>query len=67
MGAQQLTVADLQRWVEAGAHWRVLAAGEHHVTVELCSCLGEPVERLESEAPEVLDYLRGLRSDLDLT
>jgi hypothetical protein len=48
----------LRRWEEHGAHWRVVSLTEKHAVVELCSCLGEPVDRLESDDPELLLMLR---------
>lgn len=54
-----LTVADLVRWEEHGATWRVADRGNDEVTIQLCTCSGEPVDlRLGSEA-ELLAYLRG--------
>ena len=48
----------LRRWEDSGAEWRVEALGEHHVTVMLCTCTGEPVERLESDDAELLEFVR---------
>ena len=33
--------------------------------VDLCTCIGEPVDRLESDDPAVIDYLRSARPDPD--
>jgi hypothetical protein len=33
--------------------------------VDLGTCMGEPVERLESDDPTVIDYLRLARPDPD--
>jgi hypothetical protein len=66
MAVQTLTVETLEDWVRAGAHWRVLHHGGRRAIVELQQCTGEPVERLESDDPEVLAYLKGVGSDLDL-
>ena len=51
-------VETLQRWEEHGAHWRLLDLSEDRAVVELCTCYGEPVERLESSDPELLDVIR---------
>jgi len=61
-----LTVADLERWVLSGAHWRVLDISPERVVVELCSCVGEPVDQVESVDPEVIAYLRTAPSHLDV-
>ena len=65
--AEKLTIATLEEWARAGAHWRVLHQGEHRSIVELQQCTGEPVERLESDDPAVTAYLEGVESDLDLS
>jgi hypothetical protein len=64
--AETLTVEGLQEWVRAGAHWRVVRHSPRRAVVELQQCTGEPIERLESEDPAVIQYLRGVESDLDL-
>lgn len=54
-----LTVAELVRWEEHGATWRVADRGADEVTIELCTCSGEPVDlRIGSDA-ELLAYVRG--------
>ena len=52
-------------WMEDhGAEWRVVSAGPDRAVVDLCTCHGELVERLESGDPELLRFLheRGDRS-----
>ena len=66
MGSQTLTIETLEDWVRAGAHWRVLHHGDRQAIVELQQCTGVPVERLESDDPDLLAYLEGVGSDLDL-
>ncbi len=66
MSHEKLTIEALENWVRAGAHWRVLHHGEHRAVVEMQQCTGEPVERRESDDPEVIAYLDGVGSDLDL-
>lgn len=66
MTIEPLTVERLEEWTRAGAHWRVLHLGERRAVVELQQCTGEPVERLESEDPELIAYLEGVESDLDI-
>ena len=67
MTTETLTVEGLENWVRAGAHWRVVSRSERRAVVELQQCTGEPIERVESDDPALLDYLRGVESDLDLT
>ena len=63
---ETLTIGSLEDWVRSGAHWRVVRHSERHAVVELQQCTGEPIERLESDDPAVIAYLRGVESDLDL-
>lgn len=51
-------LAVLQRWCDSGADYRVLSLSEERTVVELRTCLGEPVDRLESTDPRLLEYLR---------
>jgi len=64
--AEMLTIEALEEWVRAGAHWRVVRHCDERAVVELQQCTGEPVERVESDDPAVIDYLRGVGSDEDL-
>lgn len=51
-------IATLEQWEEGGAIWRALHVSDAHAIVELRTCTGEPVERLESGDPELIAYLR---------
>jgi hypothetical protein len=48
----------LERWAEHGAVWRVVSVGDDRAVVDLCTCTGEPVDRLESDDPELIRFLR---------
>ena len=48
----------LKRWEDHGAEWRVVALGDDRAIVDLCTCSGEPVERLESDDPALITFLR---------
>jgi hypothetical protein len=48
----------LERWEDHGAMWRVVSVGDEHAVVDLCTCTGEPVERLESGDPDLIRFLR---------
>lgn len=56
--AHEDPVSVLERWREHGAGYRVLRLSDEAAIVELYSCLGDPVERLESSDPGLLAYLR---------
>jgi hypothetical protein len=58
----RITVEDLERWTEHGATWRVLEVTDHRAVVELCTCFGEPVDVVESPAPELVAYARRQRA-----
>ena len=48
----------LQRWRDFGATYRIVQLSDESALVELCTCYGEPVERLQSRDPRLLEYLR---------
>ena len=55
----------LRRWENHGAEWRVVSIGPDRAVVDLCTCYGEPVERLESGDAELLRFLRERRGAVD--
>ncbi len=58
MAATALTIEELERWVQFGARWRVVAASEREAVVDLSTCTGELVERRIAEDPVVIAYVR---------
>ena len=48
----------LTRWEDSGAVYRVESLTDDRAVVMLCTCTGEPVERLESADENLLRYLR---------
>jgi hypothetical protein len=60
-----VTIDDLERWVLNGAHWRLVDISSEHASVEMCSCTGEPMDRVTSDDPAVIGYLRTARSEPD--
>jgi hypothetical protein len=60
-----LTIDVLERWVLFGAQWRVVELSDDRAVVDLCTCAGEPVERLESDDPAVIGYVRTAPGDPD--
>jgi hypothetical protein len=48
----------LRRWEDHGAEWRIELLTEERAVVMLCTCTGEPVERLESDDAALLKFLR---------
>ena len=59
------TIDALERWVLFGAQWRIVDLAGESAVVDLCSCTGEVVERLESDDPALIRYLRSAQSDPD--
>jgi hypothetical protein len=51
-------VAVLERWSDSGAVYRVLELTDEHAVVQMCTCYGEPVDRLESDDKRLIEYLR---------
>jgi hypothetical protein len=60
-----LTIDALERWVLFGAQWRIVDLSGESAVVDLCSCTGEVVERLASDDPALIRYLRSAQSDPD--
>ena len=48
----------LERWEDSGAIWRIESLTDERATVVLCTCTGEPVDRIESADDQLLGYLR---------
>jgi hypothetical protein len=65
MTTDPLTIDGLERWVFFGATWRVVDISRERAVVDVCTWMGEPVERLESDDPTVIDYLCSARADPD--
>ena len=48
----------LERWCDSGADYRVVHLSDERAIVDLCTCHGEPMDRLESGDPRLIAYLR---------
>ncbi len=53
-----VTIEDLERWREHGAIWRPIEVSDERAVVELCTCYGDPVDIVQSDAPELIAYVR---------
>jgi hypothetical protein len=53
----------LRRWEDNGAVWRVQSVTEKRVVVQLCTCTGEPVELIESDDHELIEFVRARLND----
>ncbi len=57
------TIRELQDWELGGAQWRPVIVTAERAVVDLCTCTGELMERVESEEPEVIEFVRSHPSD----
>ncbi len=57
-----LGLEDLLAWEQSGAHWRLTRLYAGRATVELLACTGQPVDRLQSDDPRLLSYVRARSS-----
>jgi hypothetical protein len=58
-----VTVDYLEDWQLNGASWRPLSVTDERAVLLLCSCSGEPMDRVESDQPELIAYVRARRPD----
>jgi hypothetical protein len=52
------TIAELEDWEKSGATWRAVELDVDHAVVDLCTCSGERMERVQSEDPEVIAFVQ---------
>jgi hypothetical protein len=57
------TIKELQDWELGGAQWRIVFVTGERAVVDLCTCTGEVMERVESEEPEVIEFVRSHPAD----
>lgn len=67
MAREKLTIGELERWLQFGAHWRVLDISNAEAAVQFCTCTGEPLELRRTHDPAVIGYLRTAHAELDPT
>jgi hypothetical protein len=48
----------VRRWEDHGAEWRAVHVSDELAVLDLCTCTGEPVERMESSDPELIRFVR---------
>jgi hypothetical protein len=48
----------LTRWEHHGATWRAVHVSDAKAIVDLCTCHGEAVQRMQSDDPELIRLLR---------
>jgi hypothetical protein len=63
---RQHLLENLENWTLSGGRGRIVSISNKRAVVDLCTCTGEPMERLESDDPAVIANLRTTHSILDL-
>jgi len=53
-----VTVEHLRDWERGGATWRAVELDDRHAVIDLCSCSGERMDRVESDQPQLIAYVR---------
>jgi hypothetical protein len=56
-----VTIEDLERWEAHGATWRALELSDQRAVLELCTCYGEAVDRVQSDEPALIAFVRSHR------
>jgi hypothetical protein len=56
--SRQATIKELQDWRLSGATWRAVRVTDERAVIDLCSCSGEPMDRVESDEPDVIEFVR---------
>ena len=59
--ANSVTISELEDWERNGAVWRPVELGRDRVVIDMCSCTGERMDRVASEDPQVIGYVRERR------
>jgi hypothetical protein len=56
--AREATIKELEDWERNGATWRALELRDDRAVLELCTCYGERVDVVESDDPELIEFVR---------
>lgn len=60
---RQATIDELEDWERNGAVWRPAEIYPNRAVVDLCSCSGELMDRVESADPEFVAFVRARRDE----
>ena len=61
--ARHVTIDELEDWERNGALWRAAEIFPDRAVVDLCSCSGELMDRVESDDPEFVAFVRARRDE----
>jgi hypothetical protein len=53
-----VTIAELEDWERNGAVWRPVELQLDRVVIDMCSCTGERMDRVSSDDPALIEYVR---------
>lgn len=51
------TLSELEDWELNGATWRAITLDQRRAVLDLCSCSGERMDRVESTDPALIEYV----------
>ena len=57
----------LERWELCGGTWRIRSISADDAEIDLCTCHGDPVDRLASSDPAFVRLVHGRRRGEDIT
>jgi hypothetical protein len=57
------TIEVLENWTGAGAVWKTVHVSDALAIVDLCTCYGEPVDRVETRDAAAIAYIRDRLND----
>jgi hypothetical protein len=60
---RQGTIDELRDWELNGAVWRPVEVRSDHAVVDLCSCSGELMDRVEGTDPQFIAFVRERRDE----
>jgi hypothetical protein len=60
-GTPAATVEYLKDWELHGAMWRAVEVSDERAVIELCSCSGEPMDLVEGDDAQLIEYVRAHR------
>ena len=61
--AREGNINELEDWERNGAVWRPAEIYADRAVVDLCTCSGELMDRVESEDPQFIAFFRARRDD----
>jgi hypothetical protein len=60
---RQTSIVELEDWERGGGVWRTVEISDERAIVDLCACTGELMERVDTDEPEVIAFVRAHPGD----